>query len=594
MTEAHGFDVIPIVTLLGATMLAVPIFKKLGLGAVLGYLAVGLATGPFGAGLFSDPKLILHIAELGVVMFLFVIGLEMRPSRLWSMKGEIFGLGLVQVATCILLLTAVGLLLGYSLTPSFVAGTGFVLTSTAVVMQMLEERKALHLPKGRRVVSILLLEDIAIVPLLAVVALLAPVGVATTTSGSLFNIALGVATIVGLILAGRYLLDPLLRLIGQTKVREMMTVVTLFIVLGAALVMQAGGMSMAMGAFLAGVLLSESSFRHQLEADIEPFRGLLLGLFFVGVGMTMDLDVIAQNWMLIAASVAAYAAVKMVGIYVVSRSFRQPHPEAAERAVLMAQGGEFAFVLYATATAVGIIDSSTNDTLTATIILSMVVTPLMVFAHDRMPKKAIQSMLDIPDAEVMEGDGVILIGYGRFGQVVADSLLRGGQSVTVVETDGFCIQVAKQKGLPVFYGDMSRYDILETSGIDTAKLVVVAVNDQEASVKIVELIRAEHPLMPILARASSIEHSARLVNAGATYQISEAFESALSMGDRALDILHFEDKERERIICETRLQNKRAVAVEACADCGSVSVTDADSVTEPDWTDQVPALKQRA
>ena len=389
---AHGFNLVPIVVLLGAAVIAVPLFKRLGLGSVLGYLAAGLAIGPFGIGLFSDPQSILHVAELGVVMFLFIIGLEMQPSRLWSMRGEIFGLGLAQVRLCIGLLTLAGLALGYPVAQSFVAGAGFVLTSTAIVMQMLEERRSMGLPKGRRIVAILLFEDLAIVPLLALVAFLAPGGENATLADRLIGIGIGLASILGLVLAGRYLLDPLFRLLGKAKASEVMTAAALFVVLGAALAMQLGGLSMAMGAFLAGVLLSESSFRHQLEADIEPFRGVLLGLFFLGVGMSLDLTVITANWRLILVAVVAYMALKTIGIYLIARLFGADNREAIERAVLMAQGGEFAFVLYAAAASVGIIDTEANAILTATIIVSMALTPLMIILHDRLMPKATTSM----------------------------------------------------------------------------------------------------------------------------------------------------------------------------------------------------------
>src|SRR5690606_21744633 len=273
---------------------------------------------------------IIHVAELGVVLFLFIIGLEMQPSRLWAMRGEIFGLGLLQVGLAITVLVWVGIALGYPTAASFVAGTGFVLTSTAIVMQMLEERGEMRLPKGRRIIAILLLEDLAIVPLLALVAFLAPGGAEATVTDRFTGVAIGLAAIAALVLAGRYLLDPLFRLLARFGAREVMTAAALLVVLGAAVLMQAGGLSMAMGAFLAGVLLSESSFRHQLEADVEPFRGLLLGLFFLGVGMALDLDTIAANWVVVAISVPAFMALKMLVIYVVARATRAPGDEALE------------------------------------------------------------------------------------------------------------------------------------------------------------------------------------------------------------------------------------------------------------------------
>ena len=556
-----GFDLVPIVILLGTAVIAVPLFKRIGLGSVLGYLAAGLFIGPFGLGLFSDPQAILHVAELGVVMFLFIIGLEMQPSRLWSMRGEIFGLGLAQVAVCIALLTCVGLVLGYSVPQSFVAGTGFVLTSTAIVMQMLEERHAMGLPKGRRIVAILLLEDLAIVPLLALVVFLAPGGEEATLSDRLTGIAIGLASIAGLILAGRYLLDPLFRILGKARAREVMTAAALFVVLGAALVMQLGGLSMAMGAFLAGVLLSESSFRHQLEADIEPFRGILLGLFFLGVGMSLDFAVIAANWQLIIVAVIAYMLLKMIGIYVIARLFRAGNREAMERAVLMAQGGEFAFVLNAAAASVNIIDTSANAILTATIIVSMALTPVMIILYDRLMPKPEPTMDGVEAAENLSAS-VLLIGFGRFGQIVSQPLLGNSCSISIIETDTDAIRDARDFGFKIYFGDGSRLDILHAAGAHHARLIIVGIDDREASLKIAEIVKAEFPLVPVLARAFDREHAIELIHAGVEYQIRETFESALALGEKALEILDVEEDERVRVMEDVRRRDSDRLAIE--------------------------------
>ncbi|WP_374446149.1 monovalent cation:proton antiporter-2 (CPA2) family protein, partial [Stella sp.] len=375
--------------LLGAAVVAVPLFRRLGLGSVLGYLAAGLAIGPFGLRLFSDAQAILHVAELGVVMFLFVIGLEMQPSRLWNLRREIFGLGAAQVGACGALLTGLGVMAGWPPAVAFVAAMGFVLSSTAIVMQLLDERGDTSTPAGQKIVSILLLEDLAIVPLLAIVAFLAPQPAAGGWPERLVQVGLAVGAIVGLLVAGRWLLNPIFRLLAAARAREIMTAAALLVVLGAALLMQQGGLSMAMGAFLAGVLLSESSFRHQLEADIEPFRGILLGLFFLAVGMSLDFAVIAVDWATILAAVAACMVVKAIGIYGVARVLRADHREALTRAALLAQGGEFAFVLYSAAAAVGIFDARINAVLTATVILSMALTPLLTLLLRRaLPQRA--------------------------------------------------------------------------------------------------------------------------------------------------------------------------------------------------------------
>ncbi len=531
-----GVDMMAVVVLLAAAVVAVPLFRKAGLGSVLGYLAAGLAIGPFGLGFFHDAQSIIHVAELGVVLFLFIIGLEMQPSRLWAMRGEIFGLGLLQVGLAIAVLVWVGILLGYPTAASFVAGTGFVLTSTAIVMQMLQERGEMGLPKGRRIVAILLLEDLAIVPLLALVAFLAPGGAEATLADRLTGVALGLAAIAALVLAGRHLLDPMFRLLARFGAREVMTAAALLVVLGAAVLMQAGGLSMAMGAFLAGVLLSESSFRHQLEADVEPFRGLLLGLFFLGVGMALDLNIIAANWVVIVISVPAFMILKMAVIYSVARLLKADHREAIERTVLMAQGGEFAFVLYATATQFGILTSEWNANLTAIIIISMVLTPLMIILHDRLLPKTEQSMDGVEAAENLSGS-VLLIGFGRFGQIVSQPLLARGHSIAIIETSTEAIRDAEDFGFKVYYGDGARLDILHAAGAENAKAIVIAVNDAKAASTIAELVRHEFPLVLVLARSIDREHAIELVHAGVDYQMRETFESALTLGGRALFML---------------------------------------------------------
>lgn len=433
----HGFDLLPVIVLLAAAVFAVPLFRRIGLGTVLGYLAAGLLIGPYGLAFFTDPEGIIHFAELGVVLFLFIIGLEMQPSRLWTMRGEIFGLGVLQVGLAMFALVWVGILLGYPVEASFVAGTGFVLTSTAVVFQMLQERGQMGQPAGRRMISILLLEDLAIVPLLILVAFLAPGGEEATAADRMTAIAIGLGALVVVVLAGRYLLDPMFRLLARFGVREIMTAAALLVVLGAAVLMDEAGLSMAMGAFLAGVLLSESSFRHQLEADIEPFRGLLLGLFFLGVGMALDLNVIAANWAVIAISVPAFMVLKMGVIYGVALLLKADRSEALLRMVVMAQGGEFAFVLYAAATQVGILTPEWNANLTAIIIISMVLTPLMILLHDRYAPKPRPSMDGVEAAHDLSGR-VLLIGFGRFGQIVSQPLLARGHSVSIIDTDPRC------------------------------------------------------------------------------------------------------------------------------------------------------------
>ena len=526
-------DLAQVVALLAAGVIAVPLFKRLGLGSVLGYLAAGVIIGPFGLALFSDPEAILHVAELGVVMFLFLIGLEMQPSRLWSLRRDIFGLGMAQVGVCGALLMGVGMLFGLPPLVAFVAGMGFTLTSTAIVMQILEERGDTSTPEGQRFISILLLEDLAIVPLLAIVALLAPGGAEVGIGERLTDIAVALGSVAALVAAGLWLLNPLFRILAEARAREVMTAAALLVVLGSALAMEVGGLSMAMGAFLAGVLLSESTFRHQLEADIEPFRGILLGLFFLSVGMSLDLGLIFRDWPIILGGAAAYMLAKGIGIYGVARLFRSRHNEALFRAALFAQGGEFAFVLYAAATAEGILDARVNAVLTAAVIISMALTPLTIIAVRRLIPAGEQSLDGVDLADGLRGS-VLIIGFGRFGQVVSQSLLARGIDVSIIDIDTEMIRVAGNFGFKVYYGDGSRLDVLRASGAAGATAIAVCVEDRRAANRIVEIVKAEFPLTQLLVRAFDREHALRLTRAGVDYQLRETFESALVFGEQAL------------------------------------------------------------
>jgi glutathione-regulated potassium-efflux system protein KefB len=557
MAEATtGLELGHITALLAAGVIAVPVFRRLGLGSVLGYLAAGLAIGPFGIGLFAEPEVILHVAEFGVVIFLFIIGLEMRPSRLWKLKRDIFGLGAAQVVAASALLTLTGMAAGLSVPVAFVAAAGFVMSSTAVIMQTLDERSELGSAKGQRAVSILLLEDIAIVPLLAVVAVMAgALGLGGDTAPPLWRtVGLAIGAVAVVFLAGRYLMNPVFRLLARYGGREVMTAAALLVVAGAAWLMDMGGLSMAMGAFLAGVLLSESVFRHQLEADVEPFRAILLGLFFLSVGMSLDVGVVIGRWEEILGGVIAFMSVKAVAIYAVARLFRHREREAVERAALFAQGGEFAFVLYAAALSVGIFDASVSASMTAIVILSMVLTPLTTMAVGRfMP----ESTLDPDRADGVDRahnlrERVLIIGFGRFAQVVSQPLLARDVDVSIIDTDVEMIQAAGNFGFKVFYGDGSRLDVLRASGAEAAETILVCVDRQETADRIVELVKAEFPLTKLFVRAYDRGHAIRLVQAGVEYQIRETFESALVFGEQVLIDLGFSADEARETIADVR------------------------------------------
>lgn len=561
--EGHGTDLVRVVSLLAAGVVAVPLFKRLGLGSVLGYLTAGLVIGPFGLKLFTDPAAILGVAELGVVMFLFIIGLEMQPSRLWTLRREIFGLGLLQVVVCGALLTFVGAAAGLSWPVAFIAAMGFVLSSTAIVMQLLEERGEVASVRGQKVVSILLFEDLMIVPLLAIVAILGSTAVESESSRGV-EIAIGLGAILVLLVTGKWLLSPLFRLLATAHAREVMTAAALLVVLGSALLMQVGGLSMAMGAFVAGVMLSESTFRHQLEADIEPFRGILLGLFFMSVGMSLDLSIFAREWQTIVVGVFVLMFVKGLGVYVVARVTRASHCEGMYRAILLAQGGEFAFVLYSAAAASGVFDAGSNATLTAIVILSMALTPVGVIGLRWLQPKGEQSMEGVEAASGLSGS-VLIVGFGRFGQVASQALLARGIDVAIIDTDTDMIRSAADFGFKVYYGDGRRLDVLRASGAESARAIAICVNEREAANRIVEVAKAGFPHAKLLVRSFDREHALELVTAGVDYQIRETFESAVVFSESALLALGVPDTDAADIVAEVRRRDAERFAVEQTA-----------------------------
>ncbi|HTN60768.1 MAG TPA: cation:proton antiporter, partial [Devosia sp.] len=460
------------------------------------------------------------------------------------------------VAVCGALLTGVGVLLGFSPVVAFIFGMGFVLTSTAIVMQILGERGELSTDGGQRIVSILLLEDLAIVPLLAIIAILAPAGEDGGLAARFIGIAIALGAVALLIFLGQRIMNPMFALLASAKSREVMTAAALLVVLGAALLMQVSGLSMAMGAFLAGVLLSTSTFRNQLEADVEPFRGILLGLFFLAVGMSLDLAVVAGHWHIIAISVVAYMVVKAAAIYGVARALKAKHGEALERAVLMSQGGEFAFVLYTTAATAGLIDAPTNAIFTATVIVSMVLTPFAVIGLRYVMPKVSPSMEGVEAVGSLEAR-VLLIGFGRFGQIASQPLLAMRHKVSIIDNDTDMIRAAAQLGFKIYYGDGTRLDILRAAGAGTADVVMICVDKPEAALRIAQLLHDEFPLVKVMARAFDRGQAIKLVNAGAEYQIREVFESSLAFGQAAIRMLGASDEEAGEVIDGVRQRDRQ-------------------------------------
>ncbi|MDD7569553.1 MAG: monovalent cation:proton antiporter-2 (CPA2) family protein [[Actinobacillus] rossii] len=555
MAAEGANQLVSVVTLLTAAVIAVPLFKRLGLGSVLGYLAAGLVIGPFGFAIFTDPEGIIHLAELGVVMFLFIIGLEMKPSHIWGLRNHIFCLGTFQIGLCTTALTGLAIVFGFDWRVAFVSASGFVLTSTAIVMQELNDRGDIATARGQSIVSILLFEDLLIVPLLAVVTFLSPNQV--ESSDPLWQkIVLAGVSIAVLVGVGLWLLNPLFKILAKTKNREVMTAAALLVVLGSALLMEEGGLSMAMGAFVAGVLLSESSFRHQLEADVEPFRGLLLGLFFLGVGMSLNLTVVMENWGLIIAGVLSFMFVKGLCIYLVARVTRTSHANSIDRMIVMAQGGEFAFVLFAAAADKGVISGEVQANMTAIVVLSMVLTPIFIILHKkyiipRLPKKQ-EKAAD----HIEEQHPTVLVGLGRFGQIINQMLVMTGHHPTIIDKDALLIANMKKRGVKSYYGDATRPELLHAAGVEHAELLIVAIDDKYQALHIVELARKMNPQIKIIARAYDRLSVFDLYNAGADIQVRETFDSALRTGKKALLSLGM-DSEVVNEIAETYYDKDR-------------------------------------
>ena len=592
-----GLDLGHVAALLAAGVVAVPIFRKIGLGSVLGYLAAGVAIGPFGLALFAEPQTILHVAEFGVVIFLFIIGLEMRPKRLWGMRHEIFGLGAAQVGLAGLALTLLAMAVGVAWPVAFVGGLGFVMSSTAVIMQMLEERGEMPTPEGQKAVSILLFEDLAIVPLLALVALLAAsVGTASESTVPLWQtVGLALGAIVLVLAAGRFGINPFFRFLARNGGREVMTAAALLVVAGAAWVMAEVGLSMAMGAFLAGVLLSDSTFRHQLEADVEPFRAILLGLFFLSVGMALDLGVVWSDWRVVLAGLAAFILVKAAVIYGVARLFKASHHQAIQRAALFAQGGEFAFVLYGAAAAGGVIDAQANSVFSAIVILSMALTPLTTLALQKwLPKPEGLSPEEAEGVDAPDGlkGQVLIIGFGRFAQVVSQPLLAHGVDVSIIERDVEMIQAAAEFGFKVYYGDGTRLDTLRASGAGKAEAVLVMIDKPDEADRIVHLVRSEFPGTKLFVRAFDRGHALRLIEAGVDYQIRETFESALKLGETVLLDLGVSQVEVEETIEDVRRRDAARLDLEVAGGMDEAKALMRGNVLTPQPTPYIKPARE--
>jgi len=532
-----------------------PLFKRWGLGPILGYLVAGIMVNQAFSGNFAHhPQELLHFSEFGVVLFLFVIGLELKPPVLWRMRGDIFGLGLLQMLVCGGVLGLAALAWGMSWAQALIVGLGLALSSTAIVMSQLDERRERNTPHGRKAFAILLLQDLAIVPLLLLAALLAPSGGAMSLQESLTKVALALAAIVLLIVGGRLLLHRMFSLLSSSRLPEIMTASALGVVIASAMLMDAVGMSYAMGSFLAGVMLAESSYRHEIEANIEPFRGLFLGLFFMAVGLSLDLSVLQSQWLLILLAAPLAMLLKAVAIMLVTRVTGHDRNLSLRVALALPQLGEFGFVLFAAAAASGLLSTELSSLLVAIISVSMALSALTQRLEPWLIKadQAVAPEEDYSDAEGC----VLLVGFGRFGQVLSQPLFADGFKIRILDSNPKRIEDARRFGFHVHYGDGQRRDVLRAAGIHEVKAVVICTNQAEVTSRIVDTALRENPEAILYVRAYDRIHAIDLWRQGINTSVRETFESALVLSRHVLVGLGSDDIHVDAIIRDVRQRDR--------------------------------------
>ena len=522
---------------LAASVIAIPVFRRLGLGSVLGYLAAGIAIGPWGLRAVQDAEGVLHTAELGVVLLLFVIGLELQPSRLRAMRRAIFGLGATQVVVTTVVFVAIAKACGLSWSTAFVAAFALSLSSTPMVLQLLAERGHLKAHYGRSSFAILLFQDVAVMPMLAILPLLGTQSGNQDISVTLITAGKGLGVLLLMAFGGRYVLRPALRIVAETKVNEAFTAAALLVVIATALLFNLVGLSMALGAFVAGLLLADSEYRHELEADIEPFKGLLLGLFFMSVGMTANLGLLLEKPVQVAMLVLGLLSLKSLLLWIVARVTGHSPAEARGLAFALPQAGEFGFVLFSLAVAYGVMDSSLADLLVIVVTISMIASPLLMMLRERIESKLQPEPARAFDLIEANEGRVIIAGFGRFGQIVGRVLRMRKIPFTALEASVAQVDFVRRFGNKVYYGDASRIELLQAAGAAQAEVLVMAIDDIDASVRAVELVRKQFPHLKILARARNRQHALRLMDLGVRYIMRETFLSSLDMARHTLETL---------------------------------------------------------
>ncbi len=555
---------------LAAAVFAVPVAKFFGLGSIIGYLAAGILIGPWGLKFVTDPKQMLEFAEFGVVLMLFLVGLELEPKRLWSLRKPIFGWGSTQLFGSAALL-ALGALAcawgGLDWRLATVASIGLAMSSTAIGLGVLAERNMMATTAGESILSVSLLQDIAAIPILALLPFLATMGTGHEDTGSgWLGPVKAIGTIAAVILGGRLLLRPMLRWIAKSDTPEIFTAASLLLVVATAALMDAVGLSMALGAFLAGVLLAESEYRRELETDIEPFKGLLLGLFFIAVGMSIDFAVVLKQPVLIAGVVVAFLAVKAFALWAMARTMPIPSLERPIFIILLAQGGEFGFVVFQTAQQAGAISAPVSSFLVAAVAISMLLTPLFLVAADRWWIPFLAGAKPRPDVEELrelQNAPVIIAGFGRYGQIVGRVLYANGVRPTVLDHDAEAIEALRKFGWPVYYGDATRLDLMRTAGADKARILVLAIDDIEQSVECARMARENFPNLTIVARARNVQHYYELYELGVTLIERETLDSALMTARSALEQIGWQPHHARNLALRFRRHNVAQLAAMA-------------------------------
>jgi len=555
----HGNWITGSLVYLAAAVLAVPIARLLGLGSIIGYLAAGIVIGPFVLGLVTNAGDILHFAEFGVVLMLFLVGLELEPKRLWALRKPIFGWGSVQLFGSAALIAGLAMLVGIPWKLALVGGLGLAMSSTAIGLGTLAERNLNSTVSGQSVLSVALLQDVAAIPILGLIPVLAVLGTGTAHAdgSSWLNAAKAVGAILAIVFGGRLLLRPALRWIAGSKTPEIFTAASLLLVVATASLMELVGLSMALGAFLAGVLLAQSEYRRELETDLEPFKGLLLGLFFIAVGMSIDFGVVLKKPGVVALVVVAFLLLKAFVLWVMGRCMSIPPAERPVFLILLAQGGEFGFVVFQTAAGAGVIDAPTSSLLVAAVAISMLLSPLMLVAADKwwIPRLSKGRHIEMKEIDEEQDAPVIIAGFGRYGQIVGRLLYANGFRATVLEHDAEQIEGVRRFGWPVFYGDATRLDLLRTAGAEKARVMVIAIDDIGQSVKVAQLVIENFPQLKIVARARNVTHYYELRNLGIEIVDRETFESALMSGRHVMELLGLEPHQSRNNTLRFRQRN---------------------------------------